>query len=82
MCANCPHNYEAEVSPWTAHVLTLHKLIEAGCRFGPDDLSIDEWYAVADMKAAIEADAHAAVNERRGSKAPGPPILQIEQKGR
>jgi|GEM_PF-4283748 len=31
------------VLPWTSHILWLDRLVQCGCRFLLDDLSVHEW---------------------------------------
>lgn len=41
-CEGCP-SQPLFVHPWVRHILGLDALVQAGCRFGLDDLDIDEW---------------------------------------
>lgn len=53
MCDKCPSNYfkaklhdipgSEAVVPWVNHLVYLDGLQQAGCTFGIDDLSKDEW---------------------------------------
>jgi hypothetical protein len=70
MCAQCPAGAPPDPAPWFSHCMLLHTLIEAGCRFGPDDLMMDEWLGLADLKAALEADKAEQMQEQQATRQP------------
>ena len=37
---------------WIRHLLHLQNLIQAGCRFGPNDLSPEEWDGLVALRHA------------------------------
>lgn len=57
--------------------MLLHQMVEAGCRFGPDDLGMDEWMGLSALRRALESDAVEAVNEKRRGRRDDPDTLQI-----
>jgi hypothetical protein len=59
--------------------MLLHTLVEAGCHFGPDDLSMREWFALAQLKGALEQDAEEA--SRQKGQSSGPPTLSVVHPG-
>lgn len=44
---------------WFSHIWFLYRLQLGGYPFARNDLSVDEWLAVADMKEAIEMERNA-----------------------
>lgn len=40
---------------WVSHLIRLQNWIEAGCRFAADDLAIDEWDGLAELRIAQDA---------------------------
>lgn len=42
-CEKCKSVRPEEVSPYTNHLLYLHRLKSGGYPFGPDDLDLDTW---------------------------------------
>jgi len=54
---------EDPLAGWLTHLLLLQDMIECGCRFGPDDLTWDEWMGLGELRAAqnrIWQEAHAS----------------------
>jgi hypothetical protein len=51
-CPDCPG--EAKLSDWFKHILTLHQLKEGGYPFDKNDLSIEEWMALAEIKTEFQ----------------------------
>lgn len=41
-CEGCP-SAPVLVDAWTTHILWLDSLVQAGCRYALDDLSVHEW---------------------------------------
>jgi hypothetical protein len=80
MCAACPQNRAATVSPWTSHCMLLHAMIEAGCQFGPDDLTMHEWFGLSDLKAALAQDADEAIKAKRRPGDDGPINITMPQR--
>jgi hypothetical protein len=54
-CAVCPHRDAYIPTSWFTHIWFLHTLQRAGFPFRQDDLSIDEWMGLAELKAELEA---------------------------
>jgi hypothetical protein len=54
LCADCKSQNVPTASPWFDHVWQLYSLQLAGYPFGKNELSIDEWFAIAEMKAALQ----------------------------
>lgn len=54
MCATCPAGEEHEPSAWFSHIWFLYQLQQAGYPFGRDELTLDEWLGLAELKAALE----------------------------
>ncbi len=55
VCEACPHREPYVPSEWFFHIWFLSRLSQAGYPFGTDDLSIDEWLGIAEMKSELEA---------------------------
>jgi len=54
MCSQCPAKEPYEPSEWFSHIWFLHTLQQSGYPFRPDDLSLEQWLALGEMKLAIE----------------------------
>jgi hypothetical protein len=55
VCERCEHKDPYVPSDWFAHIWFLYCLQRGGYPFGQDDLSLDEWMALGEMKAEIES---------------------------
>jgi len=53
MCGACDARDEPNVSDWFAHVWFLYQLQEGGYPFRQNDLTIDEWLGLAELRAAL-----------------------------
>ena len=53
-CAVCESNREYEPSTWFTHINWLYRLQRAGYPFGTDDLDIEEWLALSEIRDAME----------------------------
>lgn len=54
VCAACPRAEPYIPSAWFSHVFWLHSLQAAGYPFAKDDLDIEEWFALGEMKILLE----------------------------
>ena len=54
LCAHCKSQNIPTASPWFDHVWWLYSLQLAGYPFTKNELSIDEWLALAEMKSALK----------------------------
>lgn len=57
--------------------MLLHQLVDAGCTFGPNDLTLDEWLGLGALKAALAMDAAETAKQRRQGQVENPTLLQI-----
>ncbi len=55
MCSACPAREPYQASAWFNHVWQLYQLQKAGYPFAADDLTLEEWYGLAEMVAALDA---------------------------
>ena len=60
--------------------MLLHSLVEAGCHFGPDDLTMQEWFGLSDLKAALAEDADEAAKAKRRPGEGGPVNITMPQR--
>lgn len=60
MCATCPHSQPAETGPWFNHVWHLYRLQQGGYPFEKNDLDVEEWLGLAELKAAMETPPETA----------------------
>lgn len=55
-CKNCAEFLKPEaISPWTWHLLFLHRLKKAGYPFRPNDLSLEIWLLLGQLEEALAA---------------------------
>lgn len=54
MCTICPHGEPVETTAWFNHVWWLRQMQQGGYPFEKNDLTIEEWQAIAEIKAAME----------------------------
>ncbi len=54
VCATCPGSKPYEPSLWFNHIWFLYSLKEAGYPFGRNDLSIEEWMGIGEIKQEME----------------------------
>jgi len=54
MCSACPDREPYKTTPWFDHIWKLTSLQRAGYPFDKNDLSLAEWIAIGEMKAAID----------------------------
>lgn len=53
VCARCEAR-EYEPSPWCMHILFLYTLQSGGYPFQANELSIEEWLAIGEVKKILE----------------------------
>jgi hypothetical protein len=49
-CAACPYRDAEPPSDWFAHISYLHALQEGGYPFQKNDLTIEEWLGLAELR--------------------------------
>ena len=55
-CTNCAEYLRPEaVSPWTWHLMFLHRLKKAGYPFRPNDLSLETWLLLGLVEEVLAA---------------------------
>jgi len=55
-CTNCAEYLRPEaVSPWTWHLMFLHRLKKAGYPFRPNDLSLETWLLLGLVEETLAA---------------------------
>jgi len=54
VCAACESNKDYEPSAWFIHIQWLYRLQQSGYPFEKDDLDIEEWLGIGEMREAIE----------------------------
>jgi hypothetical protein len=54
-CANCPRRRAGDLHPYTRKLLRLRGLQLGGYPFAADDLSLEEWTDLGQLKAALAA---------------------------
>lgn len=54
MCKTCPHAQPAATSLWFNHIWSLYELQKGGYPFEKEDLNLDEWRALAELKTAMD----------------------------
>ena len=53
-CSNCAEYLRPEnISPWTWHLMFLHRLKKAGYPFRPNDLSLETWLLLGLVEEAL-----------------------------
>jgi hypothetical protein len=50
------------MEPWALHIMDIRQRINAGCLFGPDDLTEAEWRALALLDRVLSDVSHARMN--------------------
>jgi len=56
LCAACERREPYEASRWFSYIFFLYRLQRGGCSFDVDDLSVEEWLALADLREEIELE--------------------------
>ncbi len=59
LCAACKTEHECHPDLWFNHIWLLYTMSMAGYPFAKNDLSLEEWFALAEMK---HADAEVDLN--------------------
>lgn len=54
VCSNCNHKQSADLHPYTIKILGLIKLQRAGYPFKANDLTLEEWHDLGEMKRQLE----------------------------
>jgi hypothetical protein len=60
--------------------MLLHSLVDSGCHFGPDDLTMEEWFGLAALKSALVQDADEAAKDKRRPSGDGPLNITMSQR--
>lgn len=61
LCAACDRREPYVASPWFDYIFFLYRLQRGGCRFAVDELSAEEWLALADLREEFELDRERAM---------------------
>lgn len=54
MCEACEKNEAYVPTEWFSHVWFLHSLQRAGFPFAADDLTLDEWLALGELRGELD----------------------------
>jgi len=54
MCGTCEARDGVEISDWFGHIWFLYRLQQGGYPFAANDLTVDEWLGLAELKAALD----------------------------
>ena len=60
MCATCEAHAPFEPSEWFEHIFYFYKLQRGGYPFRRNDLSVEEWLGLGEMRDEIEGMLDAA----------------------
>lgn len=55
LCARCEAREPYEPSVWFLHVWGLYTLQRGGYPFDPDDLTVEEWTALGEIRDAMKS---------------------------
>jgi len=54
MCLTCPQQKPYKPTAWFNHIWMIYQLQQGGYPFKANDLTLVEWMALAEMKAAVD----------------------------
>jgi hypothetical protein len=65
MCARCPNAKTYEPTQWFRTIWLLHRLQLSGYPFEADELDLEEWLAIGEMRDALHITEIEAMNAKR-----------------
>jgi hypothetical protein len=54
ICAGCKRNESKQPGPWFQHIWFLMQLQDGGYPYEKDDLTVEEWLDLGEMRKALE----------------------------
>jgi hypothetical protein len=52
-CSHCPGKRRADINPYTMKLLHIKAMQDGGYQYAPDDLTVEEWMDLGQVKLAL-----------------------------